>query len=352
MQLLYFSTALVCAILPKAAKAAAIPQIDDGLGAQLTDDSNTGFSSAIPIATTTQGPTVRTNLTRLKNHEQISPVQFIYSQPAKSNSSIFIPTRTRNMQPIPSATAPIAQDNSLEAQSPDAINQVFDSFTNITSTSIPITANSTSPPPPIQDNGLLSQDTNPKDAAFISGDNSTINIDPQPVNESITKPSGQENDVPQQQSQAPPDNGLLAQLSTTENISSPTSLPILKPNTTTKATPISTPLPPPPSSTASSPTHSAPAFIPQDNGLQAQDVSGENDDFTPQTNQTSVNYPHEFHDSNGELLVPVVQDDGLQAQDSGGANVDWSVGEVYDGGVGGDINVPTVVNDGVVDQTK
>ena len=302
--------------------AAAVPQIDDGLGAQLADDLNTGFSSAVPVATLVQSPIVQTSITNFTNHRETPPVQHVKSQAVKSNFSQLIPTATGIQQSRPSATSPTAQDNSLQAQSPDAINHIFDTSTNTTSVTIPIAANSTSPPPPIQDNGLLTQDINPIDTAFASSDNSTINTNPQPVNESNI------------QAQIAPSNPGTAKPSNPTSTPHPSHAP--------------TKLPP-----NSFPSNTTPPSFPQDNGLQAQDVSGENDDFSPQTNQTAVNYPHQYHDpQTDELVVPVVQDNGLQAQDSGAANVDWSPGETYDGGLGGDINVPTAVNGAPVEQTK
>ena len=50
------------------------------------------------------------------------------------------------------------------------------------------------------------------------------------------------------------------------------------------------------------------------------------------------------------LVVLAVQDTGLQSQDVGGANVVWAPGEAYDGGMGGDVNVPEVVHGGAVEQ--
>ena len=52
------------------------------------------------------------------------------------------------------------------------------------------------------------------------------------------------------------------------------------------------------------------------------------------------------------MMVPVVQDTGLQSQDVGGANVVWAPGESYDGGLGGQVNIPEVVNGGVLGQER
>lgn len=77
-----------------------------------------------------------------------------------------------------------------------------------------------------------------------------------------------------------------------------------------------------------------------------------NIDFDPTHNTTSTNYPHEVHNADGTLVVASVQDSGLQAQDAGGANVVWAPGEAYEGGLGGDVNVPQVVDGGLVERRR
>ena len=169
-----------------------------------------------------------------------------------------------------------------------------------------------------------------------------MKTDPQPVNESIVPVTRQKGGlVPQQDDdgQQAPGNGTRIDYGPAPTLN-PTPFPPHAPAASTI----------PSASTSASASNPTASPIPQDNGLQAQDSGSANTDFNPVDNTTSVNYPHEVHRADGTLMVAAVQDNGLQAQDSGGANMVWAPGEVYGGGEGGEINVPTVTDGGLVDQ--
>ena len=312
--------------------AAVLPRLDNGLGAQVSDFQ-------LPVSTTPAA--------------QLLPP-------------------TNKVVPQTSATSRVLQGNVLDNEAVAAVNGVLGLTTNSTSTDD--TSNSASLES--QDDSLDTQAIQLANNTLSAQNDSATQIDLQSYQQStppVAKPALTSTPSPAG------DNGLLAQgdgsadmdFGSSRTSSSLLSFPALGAATTTTTPPALYPSSSPSSSstppaipivaTTTTSTLAAPSIItkphppliiPQDNGLQAQDSGSINFDFDPASNTTSSNEPHEQHDADGTLVVPTVQDTGLQSQDASGANVVWTLGEAYDGGKGGDVNVPEVVNGGVAGQAK
>lgn len=313
--------------------AAVLPRLDNGLGAQVSD-----FQLPVPTTPAAQSlPPTSTAVPQTSATSRVLQGNLLDNEAvAAVNGVLGLSTNSTSTDDTSNSASLESQDDSLDTQAIQLANNTL-SVQNDNATQIDLQSYQqstppaakpapTSTPPPAGDNGLLAQGDGSADMDFGSSPTSSSSplLSYPAVGAATTTTT-------------PP---ALYYSSLSSSSSTPPAIPIVTTTTSTSAAPSIITKPTPPS------------ISPQDNGLQAQDSGSINFDFDPASNTTSSNEPHEQHDADGTLVVPSVQDTGLQSQDASGANVVWTLGEAYDGGKGGDVNVPEVVNGGIAGQER